>query len=331
MMMSTRPMLNVKTALICLAVSITWGCLRYIDEDVPTPECMSGERRCIGDEREECARGEWGPLPCPSSQTCVERREGGVCVDQAGGCEETGSCHPGITWVRIPGGSFQMGSTEHPTQQPIRTVTLSDFEMSQMEVTVRDYRACVEAGACSEPRTPPPLDRICTWSSSPESKENHPINCVDWGQARTFAKWVGADLPTEAEWEYAARGGQPFEYAGSDNPDEVAWYILNSDDGTRPVGTKRANGYGLYDMSGNVSEWTLDEYRDTYNGAPSDGHQPVGSIPTCSAVCDNGAARRVFRGGSWNLNAFYLRVALRGGRSPYPNGDLGLRLRRTLP
>ena len=141
-------------------------------------------------------------------------------------CEETGSCPPGIIWVRVPGGSFQMGSTVNSDEQPIRTVTLSDFEMSKMEVTVRDYRACVEAGACDEPN-------VCdfgtpNWSTTPADREDLPINCVDWGQARSFAKWVGADLPTEAEWEYAARGGQPFEYAGSDNPDDVAWYDENS-------------------------------------------------------------------------------------------------------
>ena len=220
-----------------------------------------------------------------------------------------------------------MGSTVNSDEQPIRTVTLSDFEMSKMEVTVRDYRACVEAGVCSEPNTGAP----CTWSSSPESKENHPISCVDWGQARTFAKWVGADLPTEAEWEYAARGGQLFEYAGSDNFDEVAWHFSNSGDGTQPVGTKRANGYGLHDMSGNVFEWTLDEYGD-YDSAPRDGHQAAGSIPACGIECDIGAARRVNRGGSWILDASNLRVASRNSDSPdRRRGYLGLRLRRTLP
>jgi len=111
----------------------------------------------------------------------------------------------------------------------------------------------------------------------------------------------------------------------------VAWYNLNSED-THPVGAKQANGYGLYDMSGNMWEWTLDEYIDTYNGVPSDGHQPVGLIPTCSTRCDNGAARRVARGGSWNRDASVLRVAYRNSLSPDRRNDyLGLRLRRTLP
>jgi len=235
-----------------------------------------------------------------------------------------------ITWVRIPGGSFQMGSENRRSEKPVHRVTLSDFEMSKTEVTVKQYRGCVAAGVCDEPS-------VCrvgspNWSSIPRGKEDHPINCVDWGQARTFAKWVGADLPTEAEWEYAARGGQPFEYAGSENPDDVAWYYQNSGDGTQPVGTKRANGYGLHDMSGNVWEWTLDEYRGNYNGAPSDGQQAVGSLPTCSTRCDNGAAGRVSRGGGWVNDASDLRVANRYSDPPdHRYGALGLRLRRTLP
>ena len=235
----------------------------------------------------------------------------------------------GIQWINIPAGSFQMGSPSQSDEQPVHSVTLKAFAMSKTEVTVGQYRACVEAGVCAEPSS-------CIWTSSRGDKENHPINCVDWGQARTFAKWVGADLPTEAEWEYAARGGQGFTYAGSQNADDVAWYGSNSGAGTKRagtkrVGTKRANGYGLHDMSGSVWEWVLDQDKGDYNGAPSDGHQAVGSIPTCRIKCDNGAARRVFRGGSWYDGADHLRVANRNSRSPGYRGDLGLRLRRTDP
>ncbi|MBM4290192.1 MAG: formylglycine-generating enzyme family protein [Deltaproteobacteria bacterium] len=229
-----------------------------------------------------------------------------------------------IQWVRIPAGSFQMGSQDGDSdEKPIHTVTLRAFLMSKTEVTVGQYRKCVEAGVCSEPSS---------WSSNPGSKENHPVTGVDWGQARTFAKWVGADLPTEAEWEYAARGGQSFTYAGSNSPDDVAWYSSNSGGGTKPVGTKRANGYGLQDMSGNVWEWVLDEYKNDYSNAPSDGHQAVGSIPICRTRCDNGDARRVNRGGGWHSVASPLRVAYRRSYPPdYRFGNLGLRLRRTLP
>ena len=247
------------------------------------------------------------------------------------GEEPTGGEDPttGISWVNIPAGSFMMGSEER-AEQPIHQVTVQAFQMSETEVTVGQYRQCFEAGRCSEPSTEDEVG--CTWSASPSDKEDHPINCLDWGQARTFAVWEGGDLPTEAQWEYAARGGEDFEYAGSDNVDEVAWYDENSQHYTQPVKTKRANGYGLYDMSGNVWEWTLDEPHHNYQGAPSEAETPWGNVPPCSQVCDNVLSWRVSRGGSWYDYAGNLRVAYRsdynpGGRSYY----LGFRVRRTLP
>jgi formylglycine-generating enzyme required for sulfatase activity len=243
-----------------------------------------------------------------------------------------------IQWVRIPAGSFQMGSQDGESdEKPVHTVTLRAFLMSKTEVTVGQYRKCVEAGVCTQPQ----WESCYLWDGSkwnlgvaPQSLrgDQQPVVCVDWGQARTFAKWVGADLPTEAEWEYAARGGQSFTYAGSNSPDDVAWYASNSGGGTKAVGTKQANAFGLHDMSGNVWEWTLDEYKSDYTGAPSDGQQAVGSLPTCSTKCDNGAAGRVNRGGSWSDVASNLRVAYRFSVSPVLRlGVLGLRLRRTLP
>lgn len=218
-----------------------------------------------------------------------------------------------------------MGSNDgHSDEKSVHTVRMHSFYMSKTEVTVGQYRKCVEAGRCTEPDTD---SSYCNWGKS--GREDHPINCVDWGQARTFAKWVGAnvDLPTEAEWEYAARGGQSYKYAGSNNPDEVAWY---NDRGTRTVGTKRANGYGLHDMSGNVWEWTLDEYHYSYSGAPSNGSEAWGNVPKCSQVCDRTSAGRVFRGGSWSYVADRLRVAHRYVSSPvFRVSCLGFRLRRT--
>ena len=186
----------------------------------------------------------------------------------------------------------------------------------------------MEAGRCTEPDTD---SSKCTWDK--RGKEDHPINCVDWGQARTFAVWAGGDLPTEAQWEYAARGGERYKYAGSNDPDKIAWYSSNSGGSTHSVKTKKPNAYGLYDMSGNVWEWTLDEYHSDYNGAPNKAEESWGLTPACKQICDEGSSGRVNRGGSWSYDAGSLRMANRGHNDPgdrFYNG-LGFRIRRTLP
>ena len=223
---------------------------------------------------------------------------------------------------------FIMGSydSKYNNEKPVHTVLVRSFYMSKTEVTVAQYRACVDDGRCSEPGA----GEGCNWNVG--GREDHPINCVDWGQARTFAKWIGADvdLPTEAEWEYAARGGQDFTYAGSGNPDEVAWYNQNSGGSIHPVGTKKANGYGLYDMSGNVWEWVLDEWHKNYEEAPTVSNEAWGEVSECAQVCDTGSARRVHRGGSWLNGAGGLRVAARNNDLPVIRViGLGFRLRRT--
>jgi formylglycine-generating enzyme required for sulfatase activity len=185
----------------------------------------------------------------------------------------------GIDWVKIPGQSY---------------------EMSRTEVTVAQYGACVSARVCEAPTR-------CDWGEpnwGKSGREQHPVNCVSWDMAGTFAKWAGGRLPTEAEWEYAAKGGQSHEYSGSSNVDEVAWYDKNSEGGTHPVELKKANGYGLHDMSGNVWEW-----------------------------CEDAAgSSRVLRGGSWDSEAWVVRVASRSGYAPgirFSSGGLGFRLSRS--
>lgn len=243
----------------------------------------------------------------------------------------------GIEWVSVEGGSFLMGSSEVDLSEwitSVHRVTVIPFEITKTEVTVAQYRTCVDAGRCSEPKT----GGDCNWNVG--GRENHPINCVNWGQARTFAKWVGADvdLPTEAEWEYAARGGQDFIYAGSNNSDEVAWYAQDPEVFiTHPVGTKQANGYGLYDMSGNVSEWVLDEWHGNYEGAPTVSNEAWGEVLECGQVCDTGSAGRVAgyagrvnRGGGCGGGVNDVRVTSRQGSWPDNRvRNVGFRLRRT--
>jgi len=176
-----------------------------------------------------------------------------------------------IVWIRIPGGTFEMGNDDVFDRSPVHEVTVPDFEMSRTEVTVAQYRACVEAGSCSVDgleggRTSPQ----CNWPK--EGRDDHPINCVDLEKARAFAAWVGGRLPTEAEWEYAARGNEPYPHAGSEDPEDVGcWGGMQFMEGTCPVGSKRANGFGLVDMSGNVSEWVADCWHGWFRSAPSDG------------------------------------------------------------
>ena len=241
-------------------------------------------------------------------------------------CAATDACPP-IGWVEVPAGSFEMGTADnYASERPVHTVTLSAFDLSRTEVTVGQYRACVDAGVCTRPG--PCSLNTPSWTDTPAGKEDLPVNCVTWGQARTFAKWVGGDLPTEAEWEYAARAGQPFLYAGSDTVDEVAWYRSNSMGTPIPVGVKLPNAFGLYDMSGNVREWVLDEWSDDYSAAPAEGNTPVGALPACGVQCENGSASRVNRGGAWGHVADNLRVAHRGRNGPTTTSDyLGVRVR----
>ena len=189
-----------------------------------------------------------------------------------------------IEWVRIPGGTFAMGQELITDAMPVHDVTVPAFEMARTEVTVAQYRRCVVVDECTEPET----SSYCNWGKS--GKDDHPVNCADWNQARTFASWAGGRLPSEAEWEYAARGDDPHPYAGSTDADAVAcrnrW---ESKGGTCVVGSRAANGFGLSDMSGNVGEWVEDCYGRSYVGVPTDGSTHL----SCAG------SDQVVRGGSW--------------------------------
>jgi formylglycine-generating enzyme len=154
-----------------------------------------------------------------------------------------------------------------------------------------------------------------------------PVELVSWNDIQEFLRKLNAQtgkryrLPTEAEWEYAARGGNQsrgYLYSGGNSVDEVGWHSGNSGSKTRPVGQKKRNELGLYDMSGNVWEWCEDDWHDNYDGAPTDGRAWVDSPR---------APGRVYRGGCWGSEPLTCRAASRSYVGPTGLGAMvGFRL-----
>jgi len=164
---------------------------------------------------------------------------------------------PEIEMVFVEGGTFIMGCTDefcYSDELPAHQVTLSPYFISKYLVTQELWEAVMEYNP--------------SFHQNPDSKK-HPVEQVSWYDVQTFLSILNQitgryyTLPTEAQWEFAARGGNEskgYVYSGSNNPEEVAWYALNSNNTTHPVGTKLPNELGIYDMSGNVDEWCYDMY-----------------------------------------------------------------------
>ena len=203
--------------------------------------------------------------------------------------------------VKIKGGTFRMGATSEQSnydndEKPVHSVTLSDYYMGETEVTQELWEAVM--------------------GSNPSrfmGDNQRPVERVSWDDCQEFIKKLNQltgkefRLPTEAEWEYAARGGKysrGYKYSGSNNSDEVAWYGTNSGDKTHPVATKKANELGLYDMSGNVLEWCNDWYGDYHSNSQTN---PTGPSQ---------GEYRVLRGGSWDFNDGGVRVSDRLNFTP---------------
>ncbi|HRR75170.1 MAG TPA: bifunctional serine/threonine-protein kinase/formylglycine-generating enzyme family protein [Myxococcota bacterium] len=200
----------------------------------------------------------------------------------------------GLVWVRIEGGSFYMGSNDgEPDENPVHLVTVPTFQMTRTPVTVDQFKACVDAGACTAPGT----HASCNWGQP--DRGSHPVNCVRWSQAQAFANWAGGRLPTEAEWEYAARsGGRDWKYPWGNEKATCDRAVMRDSsgggcgsNGTLPVCSKPMGNtsQGLCDMAGNVWEWLQDWYHDSYDGAPRDGS--AWELPPSTS--------RSERGGSW--------------------------------
>ena len=211
--------------------------------------------------------------------------------------------------VRVAGGTFQMGATSeqgsdaYDSENLVHSVTLSDYYIGQTEVTQELWKAVM--------------------GSNPSyftGDNRRPVENVSWNDCMEFIvklnQLTGKNfrLPTEAEWEYAARGGNKsrgYKYSGSNNPDAVAWYDKNSGGETHPVAQKQSNELGLYDMSGNVWEWCADRYGDYSSNSQTN--------PTGASTGSN----RVLRGGSWFNYAWIVRVSNRSSCTPGDRGNCG--------
>ena len=247
--------------------------------------------------------------------------------------------------VLIPAGSFEMGGEDEEAsdhEQPVHTVHLDAFYMDVYEVTNAQFKAFVDAN--------PQWGRdniehkfqdgfyLDDWTGTdyPAGKADHPVTWVSWYAAMAYAEWAGKRLPTEAEWEYAARGGlagKKYPW-GDDEPTPAdANYDYNVGDPT-PVGQYPANGYGLYDMAGNMWEWCLDAYDNGFYAASDNSRNPIAGGETIQWLRENFTSTptdspRVLRGGSWVHSAQDLRVATRYGRMPTYSGDvIGFRCAR---
>jgi formylglycine-generating enzyme required for sulfatase activity len=158
----------------------------------------------------------------------------------------------GVTMRLVPAGDFIMGRDKGLDQEkPAHTVTLDDFYMDVYEVTQARYKECVNSGVCSEPKDVPNIDSFY-------QEPDHPMTNVDWYQSQTYCEWRGARLPTEAEWEKAARGTDGRTYPWGEEIDSTYADYGDAVGGTSAVGAyeKNISPYGMYDMAGNVWEWT---------------------------------------------------------------------------
>ena len=284
-------------------------------------ESAAAERQRLAEAAEAAAAAERQRLAeaaeaaaAAERQRLAEWRRSGRLFRDCDGCPEM---------VVVPSGRFRMGSPasergRDDNEGPQHRVMLRSFALGATEVTFDEWEACVRDSGCGGYR---PRDQ--RWG-----RGARPVINVSWEDAQAYVRWLSRAigesyrLPSEAEWEYAARAGTttPFRTGATLSPDQ-ANYGRNRGQ-TTPVGTFVPNAFGLYDVHGNVWEWVEDCWHNSYRRAPNDG-----VAWTVGGDC----GRRVLRGGSWNNSPRYQRSAERYGRTTeYRLHDAGFRVARTL-
>jgi cysteine-rich repeat protein len=231
------------------------------------------------------------------------------CVFEAP-CHRVNACPDDLDFTPLDAGVFDMGDTDIANASPVHQVTLNSFELSTTEITVGQYRACVDAGACPPPQTTNTQDQKSNYQLANESpnrpnKELYPMNRITWDEAVTFSDWIGGRLPTESEWEYAATAqGTNRIYAWGDDVPDCTLTVMNENgiDGcgsglSLPVCSKSPLGntdQDLCDLTGNLVEWTADERSSNYDDASPTGEAYVVDINNDPF---NDRFRRITRGG----------------------------------
>jgi formylglycine-generating enzyme required for sulfatase activity len=246
--------------------------------------------------------------------------------------------------VFLKGGDFQMGSDQGgKSEKPVHTVTLEGFWISKMEISKEQWKQFVfetqyEIGSKDKIITPNKVFRALLgvgtisggktithskgkdWNSTYDSesagdRKKEPRTEISWNDAVAYCNWLSGKsgktfrLPTEAEWEYAAKGGgmhEPFQFAGSNNPDLVGWHKGSKQNHQQVCGLKQANGVGIFDMSGNAREWCADCFSQDYSRADRQG----------KAINDKNCKKRVVRGGSYNSPMSSMQVTAREAFKP---------------
>jgi formylglycine-generating enzyme required for sulfatase activity len=271
--------------------------------------CPTGDDNC--DDMTGSHEFNWTSTGCSS---CIDNDNDGYgdyCDNGADCDDDDNTIHTGCFLVAIPAGCFDMGDAfgeGSSNELPVHNVCISAFFIDDHEVTNAEYKSCVLAGGCVAPND--------TTKYNDASYANHPVGHVDWDRASTYCTWAGERLPTEAEWEYAARGGlsgNRFPWGDTIGCSDANYYSDSSSSYDRDklnascvgdsseAGDYAANGYGLYDMAGNVWEWVNDRYDSAYySSSPID--DPTG--PTSGTF-------RVLRGGCWGAYSSSMRVSYR--------------------